>query len=51
MQEKQTGKKRVALGMGSKVRSHAHYDRSIVNTSVNKIIFNQELHADKNTYL
>ena len=51
MQEKQTGKKRVALGMGSKVRSHAHYDRSIVNTSVNKIIFNQELYADKNTYL
>ena len=51
MQEKQTGKKRVALGMGSQVRSHAHYDRSIVNTSVNKIIFNQELYADKNTYL
>ena len=37
--------------MGSKVRSHAHYDRSIVNTSVNKIMFNQELYADKNTYL
>ena len=51
VQEKQTGKKRVALGMGSKVRSHAHYDRSIVNTSVNKIMFNQELYADKNTYL
>ena len=51
MQEKQTDKKRVALGMSSKLRSHVHYDRCIVNSSVNKTMCYQELYADKNTYL
>ena len=47
MQEKQTGKKRVAMGMCSKPKSHVHYDRFIVNSSVNKSAFSQELYADK----
>ena len=51
MQEKQTGKKRVAMGMCSKTKSHVHYDKFIANSSVNKTTFVQELYADKNTYL
>ena len=37
--------------MCSKARSHVHYDRSIVNSFVNKTTLNQEFYADKNTYL